>query len=461
MQKAIAKYGLAAHLAILAVAPLFLFPFFADCTVAVVLLWLSLPAAAWTFMQPSVRRGEMLHDARARVSRSVFCDPLFWVLLVAVFFSGIRALNTGVAMVYDAEKFSWVVAPPALSLMPASSGDAGFLPFAASLACMVLVVACRHALGRSARQAYFLVSSTLAGVAATLALFMASMGNAVASEMLSCPHKDLSFVGIAFAVHFVCGLVAAVSALESKWNRAIPVLVVSVGGTAAGAFAFCPAYASGIFLAAWLAVFAYSFFYALCVIRRAAEFKLLLVLGVSLASAWVLLSITAAGTPVTDRVAAFTDRVFLPEWYDAARNAVSALALKAWMASPWSGTGVGSFAIDIRFNATPEDWAAIPRGLVAPPFGWLKLLTERGIAGVAMLALPLLIMLGTYFVRLYRWALTRTAPQPGCWAGLAVVGAVVATGFFDCSYLRADVLIAVSAVLALSASTFPKAGRGS
>ena len=40
------------------------------------------------------------------------------------------------------------------------------------------------------------------------------------------------------------------------------------------------------------------------------------------------------------------------------------------------------------------------------------------------------------------------------------VPAVIATGFFDCSYLRADVLMAVAAVLALSASTFPKARKG-
>ena len=94
MQKAIAKYGLAAHLAILAVAPLFLFPFFGEDTIAVVLLWLSLPAAVWTFMQPSVRRGEMLHDARDRVSSEVFRDPFFWVMLVVVVFTVTGTITT-------------------------------------------------------------------------------------------------------------------------------------------------------------------------------------------------------------------------------------------------------------------------------------------------------------------------------------------------------------------------------
>ena len=460
MQKFIAKYGLAAHLAILAVAPLFLFPFFDDGVVAVTLLWLTLPVATWTFMQPSVRRGEMLHDARRRVSSETFRDPLFWVLLTAVVFSGLRALNSGVEMAYDAEIAKWYIASPALPLMPASAGDSGFLPFAACLATLALVTACRHALGRSARQACFLMSSVLAGAAAAIAMFMANMGNVAASEAMKCSSKELSFVGVAFAIHAVGGLVAVVGAIESKWNRAMPILVLAVGGTAAGAFAFSPAYVSGIFLAAWLLVFAYAFFYAFRVIRGAAEFKMLIILGVSFACGWVLLAMTAPGSLVSSRAAAFADRVFLPEWYDAARTTLTAIALKAWMASPWTGTGIGSFGLDIRFNATPSDWLAIPRGLVAPPLGWLKLLTERGIAGVAMTALPLILMLTTYGIRFVGWLLSRKVPQPGCWAAPAVLPAVVATGFFDCSYLRVDVLMAVAAVLALSASTFPKARKG-
>jgi len=460
VQKFIAKYGLAAHLAILAVAPLFLFPFFDDGTIAVTLLWLSLPVVVWTFMQPSVRRGEMLHDARSRVASETSRDPLFWVMLTAVVFSGLRALNTGVAMAYDAETAKWYVASPAFPLMPASVGDSGFLPFAASLATLAMVVACRHALGRSARQAYFLSSSALAGAAAAIAVFVANMGNAAAIEAIKCASRDLSFVGVAFAIHAVGGLVATVAAIESKWNRVMPLLVLSVGGTAAGAFAFSPAYVSGIFLVAWLLVFAYAFFYAFRVVRGAAEFKMLMIIGVSLAGGWVIVSMTALSSFVMARATALVDRAFFPEWYDAARTTITAIALKAWMASPWTGSGIGSFGLDIRFNATPADWLSIPRGLVAPPLGWLKLLTERGIAGLAMTALPLILMLTTYGIRFVGWLFSRRVPQTGCWVAIAVLPAVIATGFFDCSYLRADVLMAVAAVLALSASTFPKAGKG-
>ena len=460
MQKAIAKYGLAAHLAILAVAPLFLFPFFGDDTIAVVLLWLSLPAAVWTIMQPSVRRGEMLHNARSRVSSEMFLDPFFWAMLVVVAFSGLRAINSGVAMAYDAETAKWYMASPVFPLLPASVKDAGFLPFAATLATLIIVVAGRHALGLKARQSYFVISSALAGVAAAVAAVLANLGNEAALSAVKCPYGDLSFVGVAFLVHFVGSTVAVAAAIENRWNRVMPVLVLSVGGTAAGSFMFSPAHDTGIFFIAWLVVFAYAFFYSFRVVRGAAEFKMLIVLAVSLASGWALAFITAPGSLLSTRASAFVDQTFFPQWFAAARRVLSALAIKAWMASPWTGTGVGSFALDIRFNASPADWASIPRGLVAPPVGWLKMMTERGIAGAAMMALPLVLMLVTYGRRFVGWLFVRTAPQPGCWVGPAVVLAVAATGFFDCSYMRADVLMAVAGTLAISASSFPKAEKG-
>ena len=415
MQKAIAKYGLAAHLAILAVAPLFLFPFFGDDAIAVVLLWLSLPAAVWTVMQPSVRRGEMLHNARSRVSSEIFFDPFFWVMLVVVLFSGLRALNSGVAMAYDAENAKWYMASPVFPLLPASVKDAGFLPFAAALATLIIVIAGRHALGLKARQSYFVISSALAGVAAAVAAVLANLGNEAALAAVNCPYGDLSFVGVAFLVHFVGSIIAMAATIENRWNRAMPVLILSVGGTAAGSFVFSPAHDTGIFLLVWLAVFAYAFFYSFWIVKGAAEFKMLIVLAVSLASGWALAFITAPGSVLSARVSAFVDQTFFPDWFAAARRVLSALAVKAWTANPWTGTGVGSFALDIRFNASPSDWASIPRGLVAPPIGWLKILTERGIAGAAMVALPLVMMLATYGRRLVGWLFVRTAPQPSCW----------------------------------------------
>ena len=460
MQKTIAKYGLAAHLALLAVAPLFLFPYCGDETVAVVLLWLSLPAAAWTVLQPSVRRGEMLHDARNRVARELVRDPLFWVMLAIVVATGVRAINTGVAMSYNAEIAKWSISEAMMPLFPASCGNGGFLPFSASVACLVVVAACRHALGRAARQGYMLVSSTMAGAAAAVALYQANVGNSAALGAIACQMKDMSFVGTAFALHFLGGIAALSATIENKWNRAMPLSVLSVGGTAAGMLAFAPTYNACVFLAAGTVVFAYAFFHCMFAVKAAAEFKFVVFMAVCIVCGWMLETATVPGGAVNARVAALFSGDIFPTGYSAARKALSAVALKSWISQPWTGSGIGSFALDIRFNATPDDWAAIPRGLSASPFGWLTLLAERGIIGAAMFALPVLFMAFTFVRRVVTWAFTRTAPQPACWAGPIAFAAVAVSAFFDCSFMRADVLVAAGGFFALSASSFPKNGRG-
>ena len=172
VQRFIAKYGLAAHLALLAVAPLFLFPFFADGIVTETLLWLSLVSALWMVFEPSMRAGESLSDSRHRVARAILRDPLFWILLVMVAFSGFRALNTGIALSYNAETSAWYVSDQAFPLLPGSVKGSGGLSFSATVAFSVLLQAGRHSLGRAARQFFLLVSSSLAGLAAVICLLL-------------------------------------------------------------------------------------------------------------------------------------------------------------------------------------------------------------------------------------------------------------------------------------------------
>ena len=134
MQKFIAKYGLAAHLAILAVAPLFLFPFCSDRVVAAALLWLSLLTGLWMLLGPSMYGGERLHDARRRVASDLLSDPLSWVLLAGIIFSGLRALNTGIAFRYNAETAVWYVSSATVPIFPGVVGSSGDLDFAVAVA---------------------------------------------------------------------------------------------------------------------------------------------------------------------------------------------------------------------------------------------------------------------------------------------------------------------------------------
>jgi hypothetical protein len=460
VQKIIAKYGLAAHLALLAVAPLFLFPFYDAHVIAIVLLWLTFPAALWVLLQPSLRHGEMMHNARSRNITSIFHDPLFWTALTITGMAGIRALNTGIEMLYDAENSSWQLAQAIMPLFPASCNDCGFLPFAVTVAFTVIVTACRHSLGRAARQSYLLVSSLLAGIAAVIALYQANIGNPLVLDALSCPMRDMSFIGCAFGIHLASGIVALTASIENRWNRTLPLSLLSIGATLAGMIAFAPSHDIALFSIAAVVVLLYSFLYCMFSVKSAAEFKFVIFITISLVFGYVFLAATIPMENILARLSVIADGKFFQDGYLAARKTLSAIAVKSWVTKPWTGSGLGSFILDIRFNATQSDWASIPRGIQVAPFGYLTLIAERGIVGAAFFALPALFLIFTFLRRLVNWLLHITCPTPGCWMGPAVLLSTIASAFFDCSFMRADVILAAGGVLALSASSFPKAGGG-
>ena len=100
--------------ALAAVAPLPLLRYFDESATATAMLWLSGFALVWTLLSPSVFSGERMNDARRRILRSMFSDPLVWVMLLLVLVSGVRALNGGIKMAYDAEAMIWSIAPATL-----------------------------------------------------------------------------------------------------------------------------------------------------------------------------------------------------------------------------------------------------------------------------------------------------------------------------------------------------------
>ena len=284
MQKLIAKYGLAAHLAILAVAPLFLFPFCATGTVAWALIWLTLPTALWMVLEPSLRGGEHLHDARRRVVKAVSRDPLFWASLVLVVFTGFRALNGGISLSYNAETSVWLVSSPVFPILPGVVGSAGDLSFAVALACAVLLQACRHSLGRSARMAFLLLASFLSGLAAIIALVALHGGAAGALALLPSGGVGAghSFVALAFGLHLIGGLVALIAIAEYRWRFSFFLLLPTIGGNAAGLFAFAPAYLSAAFAVAGILVLAYVLVFSFRAFSSSDGLKLLVIGGIAL-----------------------------------------------------------------------------------------------------------------------------------------------------------------------------------
>ncbi|MBO7683237.1 MAG: hypothetical protein J6T51_00750 [Kiritimatiellae bacterium] len=456
MQKAIAKYGLAAHLALLAVAPLFLFPFFGASDIAAVALWLSLAGAWWIVMEPSVRGGEMLHDARRRVLRAIGRDPLFWVLLVVVALAGLRALNTGIAMSYDFETRAWSVSEPAFPILPGSHAGGGVLAFAAAVSLGVVVTGCRHALGRSARMAFLLIGSSLSGVAATMLVLLAVRDNAVAKAAIDCGPGWLYHPGVAFSLYLLCGIVALYGAFERGWNAAVLLTVFAVGGNAAGMFAFSPAFDAAVFAAAGVLLFAGVFAVACRTLRGSGKFRMLVVFSIALVLGGLLVfAVLPEGVVAgkTDPIVAWN---LLPEDFLERRGVLSAAAFKSWVSHPWVGVGMGAFQFNLRFNVSASDWALIPHGVSAVPNGWWQLIVERGIVGAMAMALPLGFLLFTFFSRAAGCVRALRLPSPAAFAAPLAVSALVATAFFDCSLLRADVLVVTGAMLAVSAKSFPK-----
>ena len=456
MQKLIAKYGLAAHLALLAAAPLLLFPFCTVASISVVVFWLSLLAGIWTVLEPSMRPGEHLRDARRRVSSAIVRDPLFWCLILTIVCAGFQALNTGIAIRYDAERASWYVSEALFPLFPGVVGDEGFLLFAESVSLLVILQACRHSLGRSARMAFLLLVSSLSGLAAVVALLAAYKGHAGSLAILkSVGGPSSPFVGFAFGLYLLGGLVALVSIFENRWHAAFALLVLFVGGNGAGLFAFVPAHLSAALLLAVLVALVYAFAYSTVQGSIFVGVKVLVLFGTALVAGCLMAAALLPQSILNGCLEPFCEFNLMPARFWEGRDVLSAVASGSWAAHPWIGTGIGSFSLDFRFGASDAGWELFPSGIAMPFNGWWLLLSERGIIGLVFFALPLGFLLFTYFRRLGGWAKDVCLPHPACLMAPIAILAVVAIGFFDCSPLRAEAYVALGALLAVSAAAFP------
>ena len=468
MHKAISKYGLAAHLALLAVAPLFLFPFCGDVWTARTVIWLSLIAACWMVLEPSRRADETLHDARFRVASSIALDPLFWFSIVLVVIAAVRWLNGGIGMVYDAEKSAWSLSEAHIPFLPGATDDSGYLPFAGVVGVAVLMQAGRHALGKSARVCFLFVVALLAGMAAVVAGLACVFENPVALRYAACSTVDATYPGVAFGLCFMGSMVAIAGAFERKWNRAMPLLALAVGGTAVGLYLFSSDIMIVVHAACAVVVALGALAYAhhrmgglvvpkcLAFLLVAAIPPVLFVMGVvpeSIKAQKLALLFGEEGA-----------RLF-PDGFFELRSALSGIAEKTWKENPWLGTGFGTFGLDIRFNASEADWAVFASNQTGALNGWMQMLAERGIAGTVFFIAPLLFLVWTYVLRAFcavadilsksRRSLGAFVFHPACVLGPVAVVAVAVCGFFDHSFWRSETTMLVAAMLAMAGSAFP------
>lgn len=447
MQKLITKYGLAAHLALLAVAPLFL-----SSTAVLNLAGLAL---IWVFTEPSRVGDEMLHGARSRVARGIFGDPLFWVLVVVLALSLLQMLNDGVKMEYDAENYQWFLATPALAFLPGSAVGAGYSELALSASILVVIVGCRHALGKSARNAFCLVMSTIAGVVALTMAFRYFSGNAAMCDLAACGFEKPVYIGAAFGANIGVAVVALVAVFERHWYFVIPLVILAIFANTLGLFVFAPPFVALVFILAALVIFVYAFVYVRMRFGNPNEFRFMVVF---LASVGLAIGLAFAVMPSSDwaaRIAPYVDGEFFSAKFTAARDALSAFSFRVWKESPWLGTGLGSFPVDFGFFAGAGEWRSIPSFQTAPLNGYWMLLVERGTIGAFVLTCPLVLLLITYVMRLVE-GVRVSLPAPTAFLCVPLFLAMAVESLFDVTIWSPWMLAIVVPLFALSASSFPK-----
>lgn len=446
MQKVITKYGLAAHLALAAVAPLFLSPVAVVCLAAL--------AAVWFVMEPSRIGGEMLHDARRRCRKATVRDPLFWVLAILVLIAGVRALNGGVGLAYDAETAKWFLAKPAVEVLPGSVTGRGFEHFALVVAIWVVVTGCRQALGRSARFVFVLCLSVLVAVGQLSSVLMLREDPAAFEQAVTCSLADPQYAGSVAGVAFVLALVALETVFERRWWRALPFVAIAIIGSSVGAFLFAPPVVCALYAVVALLVLAYIFVYLRLKISGSADFKLLAVSGMGLALSVMIVMSLLTEAELSAKVDPILEGVLFPEGFQAQRETLSATAFRIWTGGPWLGEGLGAFPLSLKFAATAADWSVISPLQTLPLNGYWLLLTERGVVGAFLLLVPVALLLVSFVSRLIGGI--RVLPHPLCWAGPILLIAVLVETMGDCSFMTTGALLPVLAVFALSVNAFSK-----
>jgi len=468
IQKAITKYGLAFHLAVLAVLPSVLAPFVPDHALGRTVLWFSVIGALWIFIEPSMRQGEHLSQARARVCSSFFRDPIVWFFVIFVVLTAIRWLNTGIEMVYDSEKVSWSVAEPSWSIFPASVGAAGFLPFTVAVAATVVVVGLRHAVGLAARVSFGLTSAFIAGIGGWVAAGAACLGIApfVTDAAAGFGVVREPLMGALWGVWLMVGLCAGAQAEARAWKRGRLVFSLAIGGNVIGILFFSPPLVSAAYFILALLFIVYSWVWlgrasSKGAVARNVVFALL---GISMV---VLFFMALAPSQVKKAKSSGLDPevAWRGEEHEA-DAALSGMAKRMWLLEPWCGVGLGAFRLNAPFVAQSEDWEVVPPNPVRAINGYWTLLAERGNVMCGLLAMGIGLMFWSWasrcfeaFMSLHKDVESDVFPfscPPVVWAPLIFIPLLAVEGVFAPVFSVRTILLAVVAALALATSSFPR-----
>lgn len=453
MQKLISKYGLAAHLALLAVAPLIVFPYLELGDASKVVLWLSLLAFAWFVNAPSrINNERSTGQARRRVFAALMSDPMFWLWGVVTLIAGICALNNGIELEYDAENYIWFMSEPYLKFMPSSMGESGLPMFVSILLVWVVYSVSKHALGKSARGALGYLVGVLGGLAGILAVYQFVTENQLLKTLSECSITNPAFAGSGFGIALLVLTGSLATVFERRWAIALVTLPFAVSGLVAALFLFSPAYLALAYLLAAVLILSYMLFWGTKRLGKSSSLRALALFGIGLVLAAIF--VYAAGFDlVMGRLTTLSKSVLSAAELEISSK-LSAISMKVWHSNLWLGTGLGTFPHDLRFNATDEDWAVIAIAQATPINGWHYLLVERGIVGALFLAVPAAFLLWGYVARIISAA--KELPSPMVLVGPLAL--IVSLGFttFNTSLFRLESMALIVLAVALSTNAWVK-----
>ena len=454
MQKFVSKYALAAHLGVLTVAPLLLFPFFDQTTIGVAWLWLSLYVAAWIVMEPSRIGMEYPHEARARVVRSIVRDPFVWFMVFVVMWAAVRAFNGGVGMWYDAEIRRWSFKSATVDWLPGGVDGSGFFPFCAAVAMTVVATGIRNALGKAARYAFLCTVCALAGFAGHVLAVEFLCGDKTVSRIAQCSLQSPFYIGPAFGVALLCGIAGLFGAAEKRWTRTEFIVAAGLAGAMCGMLMFSTLVATLAFLVAALVMITVGYFLNRNVFEGAASLRCGVFFIAMTVFGGLFVASADAGSGVADRLEAAQKLELLSPEYVVARPPLSRIAFAAFKDNLWLGTGLGSYPVDVRFRAEASDYNSIMPGQAGALNGYLHLVAERGVlgAGICFVALGFLVW---GFVSRLMSSFGKFEFRAAHILFPVVFVVAAALMFVECSWLKSDAMAVLLGALAVSAAAIP------
>ena len=383
----ITRYGLAAHLALLASLPFVLFPFLSESALSEVIFWLSGLAFLWLLTEPSMRAGEHLSIARRRVLGSLVRDVAFWFFLCVLVVASIRYANSDVALAYVQDE--WTIREPSSPGLPASAGSAGLLPLAVLTGMSVVVLGIRHGIGLTGRISFGMTASFVMGIGGLAMVVCACMQvpsfmGAAKAHLLEGPFWS-PFWGPGFGAWLICALAFGAQAEARKWGASRVPFCLAVAGNASGLLFFSPPPVSTVFLivAALVEVFCLAYLGRAGSMGACARNFVFMLLG--FATPFFFMSallpdeiefdncVRKVGN-VTEKVKEPVQNIYavkaggflaigkeLSEGYRALSPALSGIAKTVWKKHPWYGVGVGAFRLHVPFIATKEDMKLFQR----------------------------------------------------------------------------------------------------